>query len=158
MIVTLISATVPTATVRSLSVDVTSPTSIQLSWLPPERVHWKGLINHFVVSATRLGPVEGGVTKRQQPSTLTAEVQPQNNHRDPSLATEPLQMETYVMQGLEEYYDYSIVVHQVNAAGSGPTHPPVLQSMPAAGTKSIKFDSTAVYVLVFFSSTIWSSN
>ena len=62
------------------------------------------------------------------------------------------------MQGLEEYYDYSIVVHQVNAAGSGPTHPPVLQSMPAAGTKSIKFDSTAVYVLVFFSSTIWSSN
>ena len=119
--------------IRSLSTDVISSTSIQLSWLPPERVYWNGLIDGFVITATRLGPVEGGTTKRQQQSVLTAQVQPQNNHRDPSLAAEPLQTETHVMQGLEEYYDYSIAVNIVNAAGSGPTHPPVVQGMPAAG-------------------------
>ena len=61
------------------------------------------------------------------------EVLPQANHPDPSLASEPLKQESYQLQGLEEYHEYSITVRQVNAAGSSQPTPPVMQNMPGAG-------------------------
>lgn len=124
---------VPSGAVRNLSVNLTSATSVYLSWVPPERNLWKGEIDHYLVMSTNLGPARG-VRKRQAPSsTFAVMVPPQANHRDPSLALETLKQENYELLGLEEYFQYSITVSLVNAAGTGPQHPPILQYMPEAG-------------------------
>ena len=124
--------TVPTGVVRNLTVNLTSSTSLQLSWVPPERHLWRGTINHYLATATRLGPARGP-TKRQAPFSTAAVVQPVANHPDPSLAVDSLMEEHYELLGLEEYFQYSITVSIVNDAGKGPDHPPILQYMPEAG-------------------------
>ena len=140
---------VPTASVRDISVSVASPTSVELSWLPPARDHWKGVIDHYQVTAARQGPVDGR-KRRQTSAIVTKNVPPQNNHRDPSLASEPLQMESYVLQGLEEFFEYSISVQPVNAAGSGPTNPPILQNMPEAGIYRMILNIATVHLLCVY--------
>lgn len=117
---------------QSLTTNITSPTSLLLSWLPPDRIHWRGQIEHYLITAVSEGSAER--MKRQEPSSvITREVEPQANHRDPSLATEPLKPETFELQGLEEYFTYSISVSLVNGAGAGEQSPPILQNLPAAG-------------------------
>lgn len=106
-----------------------SPRSILVSWLPPERLYWHGKVEHYNISAARLGPVNGREVARS-PSVVSVTVDPVNNDIDPSLATEPLQRESQVVEDLEEYFEYSVSVTMVNSAGEGEGSQPVLQSMP----------------------------
>ena len=120
----------PSDTVKDLSIDITSPTSVQLSWLPPARMEWGGIIDHYLINATALGPVTGDGDQDRGNPTRVVRVAPITNNADPSLASVPLMLETYRLQELEEYYEYSITVSIVNAAGEGPSHPPIVRRMP----------------------------
>lgn len=83
-----------------------------------------------VVRRDIVGPT---LTKMTQPLSTNVIVLPQSNHRDPSLATEPLQVETHLLEGLEENFEYTVLVAVVNAAGSGIASDPLLQQTPQAG-------------------------
>lgn len=123
--------TAPEASVRNISVKAISPRSLSLSWLPPDRVFWQGVVLHYAVTVTRLGPVtQSEVTRSTSVMRLLAE--PMTNHNDPSLAVEPLQEERHVLEDLEEYYQYSLSVAMVNSAGEGQPTLPILQNMPDA--------------------------
>ena len=78
----------------------------------------------------RLGPV--GEERAMSSNNMTVMVKPQANHRDPSLAVEPLEREGHVLDDLEEYFEYSFSVVMVNAAGDGEPSNPVMQNMPPA--------------------------
>ena len=135
----------PGSVVRNLTVNITSPTSVRMFWLPPERVHWRGQIEHYLITATIEG--SAGRMKRQgHSSVISREVVPQANHRDPSLATEPLKPETFDLQGLEEYFTYSFSVNVVNGAGASEQSPSVMQSLPAAGKLTLFILWHEVYV------------
>ena len=123
--------TVPGASVRNFSVTVSSPRSLLLTWLPPERLYWHGVTLHYEISVVQLGPVRTGEEERSA-DMLRLKVEPKTNHKDPSLATEPLQPESHVVGNLEEYYQYSISVVMVNSAGEGQPTQPVVQNMPQA--------------------------
>ena len=92
-------------------------------------MEWGGIIDHYLINATALGPVTGDGDQERSP-TRVVKVTPLTNNADPSLASEPLMLETYRLQELEEYYEYSITVSIVNAAGEGPSHPPIVRKMP----------------------------
>ena len=121
--------TAPEASVKNLTVRVISPRSLSLSWLPPDRVFWQGIVLHYAVIVTRLGPVTQGQVTRST-SVMRLVVEPMTNHNDPSLAVEPLQEETHVVENLEEYYQYSLSVAMVNSAGEGQPTLPIMQNMP----------------------------
>lgn len=105
-----------------------SSKSVQLSWKPPKRKYWNGVIDHY--SITVLEQNNNGIAKRASKNII---VSPQSNNPDPSLATEPLQAETYHLEGLEENFDYSISISAINAAGSSLASNPLQQKMPQAG-------------------------
>ena len=106
-----------------------SPRSLSLSWLPPERVFWQGVVLHYAVTVTQLGPVTHEQLTRST-SVVRLFVEPKTNHNDPSLAVKPLQEERHVVENLEEYYQYSLSVAMVNSAGEGQPTLPITQNMP----------------------------
>ena len=115
---------------QDFELQVTSPRSLLVSWLPPERVYWQGVVEHYAVTVIRLGPV--GEEQAMFPNNMTVLVKPQTNRKDPSLALEPLQRESHVLDNLEEYFEYSFSVAMVNTAGVGEPSTPVMQNMPPA--------------------------
>lgn len=97
-----------------------------VSWTPPKRKDWKGKINSYRMTLIRNNP-------QSQSSSDTVSILPKANNPDPSLATEPLQLETYFLENLEENYQYTVLISVVNSAGSGVASDPLLQIMPQAG-------------------------
>lgn len=119
-----------------------------MSWKPPPRKEWKGRINSYLIEATRL---DNGLSKRNQPAHTEIFVSPQSNHPDPSLATEPIQYESYFINDLEENFEYTFTISIINTAGKGISSNPKIQKMPQSGTENY-----CVLSYNFFS-TIWSS-
>ena len=117
---------------KDISFEVVSPTSVRVSWKPPNKKEWKGKINVYKIIATRLGPNQQ-IEKRAEPLNNIITVLPQANNPDPSLAIEPLQSEQYLIEGLEENYEYTFSISIINAGGSGLPSTPISQIMPQAG-------------------------
>ena len=122
----------PTVPVNSISFEVVSPTSVRVSWKPPNKKEWKGKINTYKITAICLGPNEG-ITRSCELQDNNIVVVPQANNPDPSLAMEPLQSEQYLIEGLEENYDYNFSINIINAGGNGLPSTPISQIMPQAG-------------------------
>ena len=110
---------------------------MELTWIPPARINWKGVIQYYVLIITRLAPVEDGGRVSTNDRTYLEEtlvhVAPTSNHPDPSLASDPLITESYVKDDLEENFQYSFTVALANSAGTGPSSPALVQNMPEAG-------------------------
>ena len=121
--------------VEDFEVDVVSPTSVDVSLRPPSRVDWNGRIESYGIIVERGQPNTGDARKRRQMASNveTIMVLPQANHGDPSLASEPLKLETYRVQELEENFKYTIAVVIINSKGAGTSSDPILQTMPEAG-------------------------
>ena len=103
-------------------------TSARLSWSPPPKGDWNGRIESYLLTAILQAPQPNRTRRATSPSAVTTHsVLPQANHPDPSLASEPLQRETGIMEGLEEGFEYSFDISVVNAAGIGvPSRPETL--------------------------------
>ena len=111
-----------------------SATSAKLSWFPPSRMSWNGRIESYLLTATRLEPQASRKRRLSSASVVTTySVFPQANHPDPSLASEPLQQETGLTEGLEEGFEYSFDISVVNAAGIGVSSDPEFQKMNETG-------------------------
>lgn len=109
-----------------------SPKSIKVSWKPPKRKHWKGKIEYYKLMLT-LNNASYDVSKQAQPMSREVLVRPIYNHPDPSLATEPLKIESQFIQELEENFKYTLSIVVTNAAGSSTASAPAVQKMPQAG-------------------------
>ena len=123
----------PDASIEHLRAENISETAVQIYWVPPARIHWKGIVFYHIV-LSNLGPNAAEVSKSHQAiSNMSVTFQPQANNPDPSLASEPLLSENYQLEDLEENYQYSIVVTIANSAGAGTPSQPVIQTMPESG-------------------------
>ena len=117
---------------KDISLEVVSPTSVRVSWKPPNKKEWRGKINTYKMTATCLGPNQQ-IEKRAEPLNNIISVLPQANNPDPSLAMEPLHSEHYLIQRLEENYEYTFSISIINDGGSGLPSTPISQIMPQAG-------------------------
>ena len=119
--------------VEDLSAETISETALKIHWVPPARIHWKGTVFYYIV-VSNFGPRAAQVPKSDSTiSNVFVTFQPQVNHPDPSLASEPLLPENYQLEDLEENYQYSIIVTIANSAGAGKPPLPVVQTMPESG-------------------------
>ena len=123
--------------------EVASPSSVVLSWLPPDIQFWNGIITRYTVVYERLGAVEEfDDSSAMEPFTSQSISIPQpglslvNNH-DPQLAILPLQKERVLIEHLEEYHVYSFVVYLENTEGQSGASQIVTQEMPQAGIHTI---------------------
>ena len=121
------------ASILEMKVEIQSPTSVVISWIPPERQHWRGRIKAYAITSVRFPFNESNLLKREAPLVDTVLVQPIANNPDPSLAQVPLKTEVHVLNGLEESFKYRFTVGIVNEAGSGIMSAPVTEIMPEAG-------------------------
>ena len=119
--------------------EVVSPSSMVLSWLPPDIQFWNGIITEYTVVYERLGAVEEfDDSSAMEPFTSQSISIPQpglslvNNH-DPQFVTLPLQEESVLIEYLEEYYVYSFVVYLENTEGLSAASQTIIQEMPQAG-------------------------
>ena len=124
---------VPVLPVQNIYVASSSTRSVLLTWDPPPRYSWRGVIYYnIVVTETALSE---GLAKRQEPSStnMVYELTQLTNNRDPSLASEPLQAEQFTVNDLEESFVYVFSIQVANDAGNGESSPPVMQQMPEDG-------------------------
>ena len=123
--------------IESFNLKVESATQVELTWIPPARITWKGVIQYYILTITRLAPVgDDGRASMDDGTYLketTVHVPPTSNHPDPSLASDPLMTELYTKDGLEENFRYSFKLALANSAGIGPSSAALMQNMPEAG-------------------------
>ena len=134
----------PTGIVSNVTVQINSPTSIRLSWLPINPSGWNGILTSYIVQYQRQGtagslntPVESYVTSTASIPSLPE--YPLANSPDPRLATLPLAQESLLLQGLEENYVYEFIIYCINSAGRSEISTPVTITMPSSGKFSIKY-------------------
>ena len=119
---------------KIISTSEQSPKSIKITWEPPARIEWKGTIESYVIVVTDVGSVSS------KPVQYEIAVMPQSNNQDPSLATEPLQVESHTIDQLEENFEYTFSIFIMNTAGKSLSSNPVMMKMPQAGKLNMKCD------------------
>ena len=128
----------PGATVGNFTVEVTSATSVELSWVPPDPHLWNGVITNYTVSYQLLGPVGMAQTRYTEAvSTMNIAIpsqgNPLTNNANPLLVVRPVQWESAVVDDLQEYSVYTFSVFIANSAGRSQMSQPIMQEMPGAG-------------------------
>ena len=128
----------PGATVSNFTVEVISPTSVKLSWLPPDPHLWNGVITNYTVTYQLLGP--DGITHTSitdAVSTMSIAVPRQGNqlanNANPMLVAWPLEWETAIVDYLQEFNVYTFSVYIINSAGRSQMSQLIIQEMPGAG-------------------------
>ena len=109
----------PELPVEGVSEVLTSTRSVLLTWNSPPRYSWRGVIYYNVIVSETV--------------TIVHTVSQLANNQDPSLASEPLQMEQFTVNDLEESFVYSFSIQIANDAGNGQSSAPVVQQMPEDG-------------------------
>lgn len=117
----------PMATVDHAVIDIISPTSVKVSWKPPKRHLWNGKIKYYKLIMDHSDSNVSNLVSRE------ILVQPKRNHPDPSLAKEPLENESHIIEQLEENFEYILSIAVTNAAGSSIPSTPIYVIMPQAG-------------------------
>ena len=129
---------VPGAPVQNITVIVQSPTSVAISWYPPNVQEWNGIVTGYTVQYELLGSVDE-YPELQPFLTFTTSIPspgvPLQNDPDPRTVGLPLQMETAVVSNLQEYFVYQFVIYFGNSVGESDGTAPIIQEMPQAGKK-----------------------
>ena len=137
---------VPTVSVEEVSIAILSPKSIKTTWKPPARREWKGKIETYLINVQRHS--YESISKRNEPVYSDINVLPQRNHPDPSLAKEPLKFESYVINDLEENFEYSFSISIVNAAGKGMQfHSPSIKMPQSGNNYNIKITLLFIFLV-----------
>ena len=138
------------SSVRNVSVQVESPSSVTVSWLPPEAQLWNGIISRYTIVYDLLGMVDKYEDHNDlepyttQMLSIPQPGQPLANNPDPRIVMLPLQLETAVISALEEFYVYQFTVYLENTIGQSEASNVVTVEMPASGMESIQLQ----YLLV----------
>lgn len=134
----------PSDTVRNVSIELLSPTSVRLFWTPSSAEEWNGVITSYTIEyrqhqvqdnlycSTSIGE-DGGISADLLQYTLTSPPQVFNNNPDPTLATVPLVPEQWVLHDLEEDFGYSMTIYYSNSAGISAGSDVVELKMPQSG-------------------------
>ena len=128
-----------TATVSNVSVEVKSPTSVTVSWLPPDPQFWNGVITSYIIvyelmrrvdeENSDITPIKTEEFMHPQPGEMFA------NDPDPRVSAYlPLQFESAVIDKIEEFYVYRFSVLVQNSVGESDVSNQYYISMPPAGT------------------------
>ena len=130
---------VPGESVQNVTVMVQSPTSVAISWYPPNVQEWNGIVTGYTIQYELLGSVDEYPEDLElQPFlTFTTSIPlpgvPLQNDPDPRTVGLPLQMETAVVNNLQEYFVYQFSIFFGNSIGASDGTVPIIQNMPQAG-------------------------
>lgn len=127
--------------VVNVTAEALSPTSLRFRWLPPGKDEWNGDIIRYTIEYSLLRQVLEDEDEEETDNLLMmtyvtyapSSRQRLLNNPDPRLATEPLVWEELVIEGLQEYFVYSLSVYYENSAGRSDRSDPVELNMPPAG-------------------------
>ena len=118
---------------------VESPTSVNISWYPPDVQEWNGIITMYTIVYELLRSVdENPVTSELEPfMTFTASIpqpgSPLANLPDPRVVSLPLEKEMTSLDQLQAYHVYRFYVYVENSAGESQESETVTQIMPQSG-------------------------
>ena len=130
---------------QNVTVMVQSPTSVILSWYPPNVQEWNGIVTGYTIQYELLGSVDEYPENLELQSLLTFTTSipsagvPLQNDLDPLTAGLPLQMETAVVSNLQEYFVYQFAIYFVNSVGESDGTAPIIQEMPQAGKEGLGY-------------------
>ncbi len=98
----------------------TSSTSVTLAWYPPDPQEWNGEVVRYTVLYQLIG-ILGGIVNSTVGSVMSFSIpssgQSLTNINDPVTVRLPLETETAVIEGLEEYSLYKFWVYFETSAG-----------------------------------------
>ena len=130
----------PTAPVENVSAEVTSSTSVTVSWLPANRDDWNGIIVRYTIIIEQLGSLADSDTSNSAVvvfnQSLPTIAQLLANSPDPTLVELPLQREVAILNNLEEHHIYRFSVFYENSAGQSSTSETIMLETPATGELS----------------------
>jgi receptor-type tyrosine-protein phosphatase Q len=128
--------TVPSAHVLNVSATVLSSTAVNISWFPPSKIYWNGIIQEYSISFTAAD---------SSMLDFSIEVPPSINDGDPKRATVPLMSEGLIVDKLEAGMRYNISIIIRNNAGNGTESPTeqirTIQSVPTGPPTNVTLTS-----------------
>jgi len=122
-----------------VSIQVESPSSVTVSWLPPEVQLWNGIISRYTIVYDLLemvdeyedeNPLEPYST---QMISIPLPGMSLINNPDPRRVMLPLQCESATIYALEEFFVYQFKIYLENTVGQSDASNSVTVEMPASG-------------------------
>ena len=116
-----------------------SPTSVSISWYPPNVQEWNGIITKYTIVYKFLGSADKNpVTSELGPfMTFIASIpqpgSPLTNLPDPRVASIPLEKEVTFLDLLQAYHVYQFYVYVENSAGKSQESETITLIMPQSG-------------------------
>ena len=112
---------------------IISPTSLVISWLPPNISLWNGIILKYTVEYQRQGPVEFIDDPLIPYLNQTVSIHSLKNNPDPRLVISPLVNESVYIDRLEEDFLYQFIIYYENSAGKSIRNGAIQLGMPSSG-------------------------
>lgn len=132
----------PSQAIQDLNVTILSSSSVELSWMPPQRDTWNGIFLSYSIITLSHGP--NNVSASEDPGfswanstvhIILVEEHTWRNNPDPRFYNE-LVAEVMTVDELHEFFTYQFTVYVTNSAGdSDPATSNVIE-MPGAGVCS----------------------
>ena len=137
----------PSRAVEDINVTALSHTSVQLSWQPPPRDYWNGVLTSYTITSHSYQPVSTRATNSSQSeaelsnSTLydttthvyTTQDTAWANNADPRFIFTEVVHEHVIVEQLHEFFRYHFTIVMSNSAGdSDPASSPPVQ-LPGNG-------------------------
>ena len=130
---------------KNVSIELLSPTSVRLVWTPSSPEEWNGIISSYTIEyrqhqvqddhyCTTSNGEESGLSTVLLQHTLSSPSEVFTNNPDPTLVTDPLLPEEWVLNDLEEDFWYSLTIYYNNSAGRSDGSDMVELKMPNSGT------------------------
>lgn len=132
---------------ENISVAILSPSSVKVSWTPPLREFWNGIITSYTVISHSYGPnnfstidssgFQPTVTVHSLNRVFPIKGNKWGNNADPRFLYQDVVGEEVMVEELQEYFTYKFTVYMTNSAGdSDPVTSSIVQ-LPGIGMKII---------------------
>lgn len=135
----------PSLSVENVEVSIVSSSSVSISWLPPPREHWNGILTSYTVISYSYGPnnisMSGisevqlentsfvGAVSKEYPMEGSAWV----NYPDPRFIYTDLVPEELTIESLHEFFTYKFMVYLSNSVGDSDLVSSATVHLPGTG-------------------------
>ena len=136
----------PSLAIESIYVSIVSSSSVNLTWIPPPRESWNGILTSYTVIAHSHGPnniSSSEVMEIQLENTTLTESMSRKfpvegngwaNNPDPRFIYTALVAEEVTMNALHEFFMYEFTVFVSNSIGDSGSVTSSIIHMPGTGT------------------------